>query len=205
MARIALIGTGKVSRALAGSLANAGHEIRFGSRHPNEVSVPPGTHAVGLKDAVEWSEYAILAVPYAAVPETMKVIGPTLKGKLLIDATNAMNPDSELALGLTTSGAEEIAKLAPDAHVVKAFNTVFRQNMPTGHVGEDPLTLFVAGDNPEAKERVIELGRQLGFEPVDVGPLRHARYLEPMAVLLIRMGHRMNLGTDMGFRLIRGS
>jgi 8-hydroxy-5-deazaflavin:NADPH oxidoreductase len=87
--------------------------------------------------------------------------------------------------------------------VVKAFNTVFAQNQSTGRVGQETLTLFVAGDNVRAKRLVIQLGKDIGFEPVDAGPLKTARYLEPMAMLMINLGYGLGLGTCIGYRLAK--
>jgi predicted dinucleotide-binding enzyme len=118
--------------------------------------------------------------------------------------TNALNENWELAIGFSTSGAEELAKLVPGAKVVKAFNTVFADNQSKGKIGTEPLTLFVAGDDGSAKKAIMDVGAKIGFDPVDVGPLKAARYLEPMAVMLISLGYGAKMGTGIGYRLIRG-
>ena len=82
--------------------------------------------------------------------------------------------------------AEELQKRLPKSRVVKAFNTVFAQNQSTGRIGDEQLTLFVASDDvAKAKQTIMRLGRDIGFDPVDAGPLKSARYFEPMAMLLI--------------------
>ena len=93
-----------------------------------------------------------------------------VNGKLLVDATNVLTPDFQLALGFTTSGAEELQKKVPSAKVVKAFNTVFAQHMATGQVKGTTLTLFVAGDDEGAKKQVLGLGRDIGSTPWTPGP-----------------------------------
>ena len=103
--------------ALASGLSRKGHEIRFGHRDPKEP----------VSDAAKWGEVIILAVPYITVAEIAKTIGSDADGKPLIDVTNALNQNGELAVGFTTSAAEELQKKLPKAHVVKAFNTVFAQ------------------------------------------------------------------------------
>jgi hypothetical protein len=108
-----------------------------------------------------------------------------------------------LALGFTTSGAEELQRKLPDARVVKAFNTVFAQHMSTGRLGNQSLTAFVAGDDRSAKAVVIELARGIGFDAVDAGPLKNARLLEPLAYLNIQLGYMLKLGTQIGFKLLR--
>ncbi len=202
MARVAILGTGRVGKAIATGLAK-NHEVRFGSRDPGATKVPSETKVLSLKEAARWADVAILAVPYTAAKEVIDAAGPdNLRGKTLIDVTNPLTGNMDLAVGFHSSAAEEIAKLAPGARVVKAFNTVFAPNMSTGRVGSDRLTLFVAGDDPQAKHATMALGRDSGFEPLDAGPLSSARYLEPMALNLMKMSFGQKLGTGIGFRLV---
>jgi predicted dinucleotide-binding enzyme len=109
-----------------------------------------------------------------------------------------------LAIGFSTSAAEELQKKLPKARVVKAFNTVFAQNQSTGRLGNEQLTLFVASDDAKAKQSVMQLGRDIGFDPADAGPLKSARYLEPMAMLLINLGYVLGMGTKIGYKLVKG-
>lgn len=203
MAKVAIIGTGRVGQAIAKGLAGK-HEVRFGSRNPASAKTPPGAQVVSQKEAVGWADAVVLAVPYAALRDTVGGIGPaTFRGKIVVDATNVISPSMDLAVGFTTSGAEELAKLLPGAHVVKAFNHVFASNMSTGHVDGQPLTLLVAGDDARAKEAVMRMGSDIGFEPVDAGPLANARYMEPMGLQLIKLGLGLKMGTAIGYRLVR--
>lgn len=202
--RVGIIGTGRVGQAIANGLSKTQNEVRFGSRDPAKAAVSDGTGVENLPQVAGWADLLILAVPYSAIPETVQAMGSGhLDNKVLVDATNVLSPSRDLALGFTTSGAEELAKLAPRAHVVKAFNTVFARNMSTGTVAGEPLALFVAGDDAAAKESVMRLGREIGFEPVDAGPLKAARYLEPMGVLSISLAFTQKLGPGIGFRLVR--
>lgn len=203
MAKVAIIGTGKVGQAIAKGLAGK-HEVRFGSRNPAEATLPSGAQAVPQKEAAAWGDVVVLAVPYSVLKETVRALGSeTVRGKIVVDATNVLSPTMDLAVGFTTSGAEELAKLLPGAKVVKAFNHVFAANMSTGHVDGEPLTLLVAGDDPRAKETVMRLGSDIGFEPVDAGPLANARYMEPMGMHLIKLGFGQKMGTGIGYRLVR--
>jgi predicted dinucleotide-binding enzyme len=86
---------------------------------------------------------------------------------------------------------------------VKAFNTVFAQNQSTGRVGGERLSNFIAGDNAKAKQTIMKLSQDIGFDPVDTGPLHSARYLEPMALLNIRLGFQLKMGTNIGFKLAK--
>jgi hypothetical protein len=191
--RIGIIGDGNVGGALASGLQKAGYEVRAA-----------GNDAAAVRGVADWAGVVVLAVPYGALDAVIKTIGTALDGKAVVDATNALNPDMSLALGFTTSGAEELQKKLPKANVVKAFNSVFAQNMATGRIGASALTAFVAGDDAAAKATVLELARRIGFEPLDAGPLRNARLLEPLGYLNIQLGYVLGNGTAIGFKVVRG-
>ena len=191
---IGIIGNGNVGIAIGMGLSRKGHEVKFGHRDPREP----------VADAAKWGEVIVLAVPYESVMEAAKAISTLADGKVLLDVTNAVGENMNLAIGFSTSAAEELQKRLPKARVVKAFNTVFAANQITGRVGAEQLTLFVAGDDAKAKQTVMQLGRDIGFDPVDAGPLRSARYLEPMALLLINLGYGLGMGTKIGYRLVKG-
>ncbi|MDD1678928.1 MAG: NADPH-dependent F420 reductase [Methanomicrobiales archaeon] len=192
--KIGIIGKGNVGTALGSGLQREGHQVRYGHRDPSEP----------VQEAAHFGDVIILAVPFSGVKDAAQTIGNAADGKVLIDVTNALDKNMGLAIGLTTSGAEELQKLLPRSKVVKAFNTVFAQNQSTGKVGNTVLTAFIAGDDAKAKATVMDLAHDLGFDSLDVGPLKCARYLEPMAVLLIGLGYGLHMGTDMGFKLVRG-
>ena len=163
----------------------------------------------GKGDAVRttaaWAEILILAVPYTALDAALAAMGNAVEGKTLVDVTNVLGADGKLALGFTTSGAEQLQKKAPSAKVVKAFNTVFAQNMSTGKVREESLACLAAGDDEKAKADVLEMARAIGFDAIDAGPLVNARSLESLGFLNIQLGYVINkgLGTGIGFALIR--
>jgi predicted dinucleotide-binding enzyme len=192
--KIGIIGKGHVGNALATGLSRAGHEIKFGHRDTEEP----------VAEAAKWGEVIIFAVPHDAVADVAEAVGSAADGKVLVDVTNAIGDNMGLAVGFSTSAAEELQKMLPKARVVKAFNTVFAPNQSKGRLGGEQLTLFVAGDDASAKETVMRFGREIGFDSVDVGPLKSARYLEPMAILLINMGYGLGMGTGIGFRLVKG-
>jgi predicted dinucleotide-binding enzyme len=192
--KIGIVGKGNVGTALAAGLTRAGHEVKFGHRDPEEPVV----------EAAKWGEVIILAVPHGAAADVTKAVGSATDGKTVIDVSNALTGNMDLAVGFTTSAAEEIQKMLPKAHVVKAFNTVFAQNQSTGKIGGEQLTLFVVGDDAEAKQAVMQLGADIGFKPVDGGPLKAARYLEPMGVFMISLGYVLGMGTKIGFKLVEG-
>jgi 8-hydroxy-5-deazaflavin:NADPH oxidoreductase len=189
--KIAVIGKGNVGSALGRGLERAGHEVRTVGKDPS-----------GVRDAAAWGEVIILAVPFPAIDETIRELGDSVRGKVVVDVTNALTPDYQLALGFSTSGAEELQKKVPTAKVVKAFNTVFAEHMATGQVKGEPLTLFVAGDDPRTKEQVLALGKDMGFDPVDAGALKNARWLETLGYFNIQLGYMLKMGTQIGFKLI---
>ena len=189
---IAIIGRGNVGSALCKGLENAGHDV-----------IVAGNDAQEVETASAAADTIILAVPFGAIKDLVATVGSKWAGKTLVDVTNALTPDYQLALGYTTSGAEELQKQVLDARVVKAFNGVFAQHMSTGRLHGDQLTTFVAADDPHAKKHVMELATSIGFDAVDAGPLQNARLLEPLGYLNIQLGYTLKMGTDIGFHLVR--
>lgn len=202
--KIGIIGTGNVGRALGSGLRKK-HEVRFGSRDPAKAEPVEGIPVGSRGEVASWAEAVILAVPYAAIRDTVKAIGPdALDGKVLVDSTNAIGA-AGLAVGFETSGAEELQRLVPAASVVKAFNTVFAGLMATGTTGDERISLFVAGDDESAKRTVMDLGADIGFDPVDAGPLSSSRYLEPMGMEMIHLAFGpTKMGPTVALRLLRG-
>jgi predicted dinucleotide-binding enzyme len=109
----------------------------------------------------------------------------------------------ELGISCTTSSAEETQKKLPKAHVVKAFNTVFAQNQSTGKVDNIQLTAFIAGEDAKAKQTVAQLTRDIGFDTVDCVPLKAARYLEAIGIMIINLAYNYGMGTKIGYKLVK--
>ncbi|MEJ2129218.1 MAG: NAD(P)-binding domain-containing protein [Woeseiaceae bacterium] len=189
---IAVIGTGKVGSALGTEFAAQGHTIVYGSRDPTSESVRSLVERTGngatvtfQSNAVRDADIVILAVPGMLAGDIAAGLGD-LSGKIIIDPTNPINFSSDgIAHGVETSNGEIIQARAPDAHVVKAFNVLSWQYMIDPDASGGPISVPLAGNNVEAKARVAELVRSLDLHPIDVGPIRHARWVEGMAVLLI--------------------
>lgn len=191
--KVAIIGNGNVGSALEKGAQKAGYEVRT-----------TGADAKDVRAAGAWGDIIMLAIPAQARQEAIKNLGD-IKGKVLVDPTNLLNADWSYAGDLKKSGAEQSQEWAAGARVVKAFNTVFAQNMATGKVKGESLSLLVAGDDADAKKQVMGLGAAIGFEAVDVGALSNARYLEALGFLNIQLGYgATKYGTDLGFKIVGG-
>lgn len=192
---IGIIGAGKVGSTLGAAFSKAGHTVALGVREPEKS---PGS--VPIAQAVATSEVLVLATPFAALTDVVKSTG-ALDGKIVIDASNPLLPGLVLAVGHTDSGAETLLRLAPGARVVKCFNTVGIEVMANPTVGGHAATMFLCGDDADARKTVQALARSLGFDAVDVGPLKNARLLEPAAALWIHLAMVEKLGRRMALRL----
>jgi predicted dinucleotide-binding enzyme len=206
--KIGIIGTGRTGKNLGVLWAAKGHEVFFGSRDPqaaaylaeeNEGAIQVGTP----QGAVDFGEVIALCVPGSVAIETTASL-KNWTGKVLIDINNLLIPGLEgLTLGTTTSLAEEIAEQAAGAKVVKAFNTVYFDTLKDPVVNGIAASHFYCGDDDDAKQVVAGLGAELGFDPMDCGPLWMARQLEPAAFLCIYLSHKMGEGTGGVLKYVR--
>jgi 8-hydroxy-5-deazaflavin:NADPH oxidoreductase len=190
--RIAIIGKGNVGSALQRGWTKAGHDVQALGKDPQQ-----------LREGAARADVIVLAVPFTAVQDVVEKLGAAAEGKVLVDVTNALTDSMGLALGFSTSGAEELQKKARGAKVVKAFNTQFARHMDTGRLGDAKLTAFAAGDDDAARRTVLQLGSDIGFDMIDAGKLQSARYLEPLGALNIHLGYVMKLGDGIGLRLAK--
>jgi len=198
---ITIIGAGNMGSALTQRLTGAGHNVRITARNISRAEATAAanrrTVAVPAKDAGRDSSVIIVATGYADAIPALQAVG-SLAGKVVIDITNPLSADfMSLTVGHDTSGAEQIAKAIPGAEVVKAFNTVFAQVLADGPNFADGqiAPVFYASDSERAKQTGKSLIESIGFEPVDAGGLRNARYLEPLAGLNIYFGYGAGRGT----------
>ena len=145
----------------------------------------------------------VLATPFASASEIAAEIRDAVRGKTVVDATNRMSFGADgPAIDTTTSNAEELAALLPDAHVVKAFNTLFASHQSDPIADGVQLDGYVAGDDAAAKALVLELVASIGLEPVDVGPLARARQLEGLAFLNITLNIANGGSWQSGWKLV---
>jgi predicted dinucleotide-binding enzyme len=203
---LAIIGAGHVGQALAQALLAKRYRIRFGVPDPAKHADLPSRYkdkgevtVSTVSEAIESVEMAILAIPYGAALQVARHVADW-GNRILIDATNPIAPGmTGLLVGTTTSGAEEIARLAHRARLVKAFNTTGFDNMVRPDYPGGGLFMPVAGDDADSRRRVIALATLLGFDAVDLGGLAAARYLEPWAMVWIKMAMRLGHGRNFGF------
>jgi 8-hydroxy-5-deazaflavin:NADPH oxidoreductase len=207
--KIAVIGTGSVGGTLGRRWAELGHSICFGVRDIDDSSakalvanIEGDARLASICEAAKDAEVVVLATPYTANADAIAAAG-NLAGKILIDATNPLDANLSLAVGFRTSAAEEVAQFASGARVYKAMNQVGFEVMANPIFAAGRPVMFVAGDDADGKQVVLDLVSALGFEAIDVGELAIARLLEPYAALWIHLMARRELGRHFAFELIR--
>lgn len=202
--KIGIIGAGSLGGALAGRLAVRGHEIMFGGgASAQEAAARLGAAAGSNAEAAAFGDVLVLAVPFAAIDAALAEVG-SLNSRVLWCCVNALKPDlSGLAVGFDTSAAEEVARRAPGARVVSAIPP-FAESIVGGDLAFDrdlAPTVFLCGDDAQAKQTVDLLVRDLGAQPVDAGPLSGARLVEPAMMLLVSIAYA-GVPRDVGLRLL---
>ena len=203
--RIAMIGAGYVGSALGRAWLDSGEDVIFGVLDPADPKYRslPEEKMHTAPEAARGAEIIVLATPWPATEAAVKSLGD-LSGKIVIDCTNplGMGPDGlQLVLGHTTSGGEQVASWAPAAAVFKTLNQIGAENMDKAALFPVRPVMFVAGDDPSKKPIVMSLVAKLGFEPVDAGPLRIARLLEPYGMLWIDQALNRGRGQSFGFAI----
>jgi NADPH-dependent F420 reductase len=189
--KIAIVGTGNVGRALGSSLTKAGHDVTLTARDAEKTRAVASEIGAAAAEtpaqAARTADVVILAVPFTALDDVATEIERDVRGKVVIDPSNPLKADYSGPAIPDGSAAERLAAALPDAHVSKAFNTLF------GSVQADPDLhgttvdgLFAADDGP-ARNVVGDLSRSIGLRPVHVGQLSAARELEALAWLNIRL------------------
>ena len=212
--QVGILGTGDVGRALGRGFITIGHQVKLGSRSAaNDKALAwakdTGSNASTgtFADAASFGELIVLATLGLANESALKSAGPEkLHGKVVIDATNPLDFSAgmppKLAVSGNDSAGERVQRLLPDAHVVKAFNTVgnpfmFRPDFPGG-----PPDMFIAGNSDDAKQKVSGILRDFGWGVVDVGGIDSSRYLEAMCMVWVLSAIRTN-NWNQAFKLLR--
>jgi 8-hydroxy-5-deazaflavin:NADPH oxidoreductase len=202
--RIAIIGAGALGTAIARGLIESGHEIVFGGgASAHEAAARLGAAASSNAQAAAHADVVALAVPFSAIDAALAQTG-SLDGAVLWSCVNALKPDlSGLAVGFDTSAAEEVASRAPGARVVSGIPP-FAEALANGDLAYDgglAPSVFICGDDDQAKAVVELLVLDLGAHPVDAGPLAAARLVEPAMMLLVRIAYA-GVPRDVGLRLL---
>ncbi len=188
---ISIIGLGGMARALGALALEGGNAVEVIGRDEakaTDLARTLGNATTSTIGAVPAGDIVILAVPYASAVPIVTRYGNALSGKVIVDISNPFSPDFiTLVTPDGSSAAREIAEAAPtDAHVVKAFNTLFATVLTTpGH----RLDVLLAGDNAQAKKSVAEFVESLGMRALDTGPLEMARRLEEIGLFMMGLGH----------------
>ncbi len=198
--QIGIIGAGMVGESLGKALIKAGYEVVFSSRDPHSdkmqaLAAETGASVASVEQTIAENDIIAVALRWDAVAQVASL--PSWHGKIVIDMTNRFvrNPER--------SAAEELARLT-GARVVKAFNTIGAEHYQNPRFAGQPATMFIAGDDADAKAVVGQIASAIGFEVVDAGNLAATRHLENLAefwVYLARSGH----GRNIAFRLLGAS
>jgi 8-hydroxy-5-deazaflavin:NADPH oxidoreductase len=206
---IGIIGAGNVGTGLAKRFVANGHSVMLSFSLDmdklNATAAELGARVGTVAQAVQFADVVVLATPWTVTPDALRQTGSAQGKKIMWDCTNALKPDlSGLAIGTTTSGAEEIAKLAPWATVVKAIPPFAQMlHSPSMLIGEHRAGVFVCGDDADARAIVAKLVDEIGAQPVDAGPLALARYAEPAAMLLVQLAYQQGFGARIGLSLLQ--
>lgn len=207
--KIGIIGAGNMGSGLGKFWAQKGHQLMF-SYSRDAAKLQKVAEAIGSNatigtptETVQFADVVLLSVPYGALEDALQAAG-SLDGKILFSCVNALLPDmSGMAVGTTTSAAEEIAKLAPGARVVEAL-PLFAEvlNSPSQRFGDQIATIFYTDDDQAAKQVVADLLREIDVEVVDAGGLKNSRFVEPAMMLLIQLAYVQKMG-QVGFKLLK--
>jgi predicted dinucleotide-binding enzyme len=212
--QVGILGTGDVAKALGKGFVALGHDVKMGARQANNEKALAWAKEIGAKasvgtfaDAAAFGEVIVLATLGVANESALKMAGPeTLRGKVVIDATNPLDFSGgmppKLAVSGSDSAGERVQRLLPDAHVVKAFNTVGNAFMFRPDFSGGPPDMFIAGNNDDAKKTVSGILKEFGWEVVDVGGIEASRYLEAMCMVWVLSAMRSN-NWNQAFKLLR--
>lgn len=211
---VTIIGTGKMAAGIATRLVTGGNNVTITGRDNKEANdIVDQLNSISGKEGKAKTtplgnqvtgDIAVLAVPYTAAVSVVRDYGDRLAGKILIDITNPFTPNyDDVATAPGTSAAEEIAKAVPSGtRVVKAFNTVFAGTLKQGKVAGQNLDVFIAGDDEDAKRQVSQLVESGNMRAIDAGPLKHARMLEGMALLMVSLQSKLQTNFMSAYKII---
>ena len=206
--KIGILGAGNIGGNLGRRWAAAGHTIRFGVPDPAKSKalvdeIGNGAAAGDVASACAFGEVVVLSVPWGAVPAALGAAGD-LKGKVLIDATNAVKWADGPEPAVEGASVQKVKEMCPGARVVKAFNTLGAEHILDPKVGGLPADVFICTDDEAARATVRKLAEEIGFSVVDMGPLRNALLTEHIALAWIYLAMKGGLGRNVAFKVVRG-
>lgn len=210
---VGILGSGDVAKVLAGGFLKHGHGVMVGTRSPDKLAdwtaANSGSQAGSFADAAQYGELVVLAVKGTVAADALRLAGnQNLAGKPIIDATNPIadappvNGVLQYFTNMNESLMEQLQQEFPDAHFVKAFNSVGNAMMVNPHYDSGKPTMFICGNHDGAKATVVQLLDQFGWETADMGSVEAARAIEPMCMLWCIPGFRDNQWTH-AFKLLR--
>jgi len=207
--RIGILGSGLMGGKLGTLFARAGHEVVFSYARSEQKLKRLARQARGAAragkppDAAKDADALLLAVHWSRVDDVVKQAGG-LAGKVILSCSLPMNAsDTDLAVAHTSSGAEALAKKIRKAKIVSAFGTVPSEvlfGVFAARRRKKRPGLLYCGDHPSAKKVAATLIRDVGFDPIDAGPLRIARYMEPFTLLIAQLAYEGKAGPDLAYR-----
>ena len=210
--RIGILGSGLMGGKLGTIFARAGHEVVFSYARSEQKLKKLARDAQGKaragtpREAAQDADALLLAVHWSRMDDVLKQAGD-LSGKVVVSCSLPMNDDdTALVVAQTSSGAEELAKKIPQARFVSAFNTVPSELLFDVYEAKRKASrpsLVYCGDDPKAKKVGASLIRDVGFDPVDAGPLRIARYTEPFGLLVAQLAYEGKGGPELAYRFER--
>lgn len=211
--KVGVLGSGDVAKVLAGGFLRHGYAVMIGSRSPEKLAdwaaKTSGAQVGTFAQAAEFGELLVLAVKGNVAIDALHLAGARhLRGKTIIDACNPI-ADAPPVHGVlqfytsqTDSLMEQLQRNFPDAHFVKAFNSVGNARMVNPHFAEGKPTMFICGNNETAKKAVAHICDQFGWETADMGAVEAARAIEPLCMLWCILGFSQNEWTH-AFKLLR--
>ncbi len=199
---VTIIGAGNMGRGIGTRFIAGGHKVTFVDANPETAQKAAAELNASAADlSAPLGDVVVLAVWYGTNIEIAKQLGDKLAGKVVVDIANPLNATYDgLATAPDSSSAEDLAKaLVAGAKVVKAFNTTYAGTLLAGEVAGQKLDVFIAGDDADAKAKVVKLVEDGGMRAIDAGPLSRARQIEGMQLLHITL--QGTLGTNWGSTL----
>jgi hypothetical protein len=210
---VSILGAGNMARGIGTRLVAAGESVTIFDRTPEKAGALANELRAGAKPGVTvqvapagsqlQDDIVVLAMFYPVEIGVVTQYRDQLAGKIVVEISNPLNATyDDLATPPGSSAAEEIALLAPGAHVVKAFNTTFAGTLVEGSVAGQPLDVFLASDDADAKTRLATILQASGLRPLDAGPLKRARQLEGLGLLHITQQFALNTNFGSAVKII---